>query len=293
MKPEDVIADRYPSICVAFIRLSGTSAFDYDEHTALPTPVHRTPFNSHRASLVDGAKRFSLPAATTPKENTTDEPLHIGSPLNGSTATTQPPASVGRFSSQASMVSSNGPTPSVGVLSASTKSDIKEQMEWLDGVHTKVDEVIRRSRNVDKIKTIGSDMMIAGSFYPECSPGIAALEILDVIFEIKTIVDASAGVHVGELVAAVLGSSRLCFDVFGDTVNVASRAMTGGGKRGEVTVTSDFFALHSAALREDGKLMSGKLPRPLTFSQEIQRAAKGRGVISVRTVIDGETDKVM
>ena len=281
MPRDDIIADRYPNVCVAFVRLAGnTSEIDSEfssSISSLPTPVQRTPRHRRRVSVVaDGISAIDVDEEGRSIEFTDESP----------------PRS---FQKQGSLVMSRK-TSTNSMIGSGDRVQVAKQIDWLDELHTQVDEIIRRSRNIDKIKTIGSDVMIAGSFYPDCSPGIAALEMMEVIFEIKKLMNgASAGVHVGELVGAVLGSSRLCFDVFGDTVNVASRAMTSSQNPGEVIVTSDFYALYAAARpRSPGSrshtLPDGKPPRPIHFGNETHRSAKGRGYLAVRTAVDGSSD---
>lgn len=93
-------------------------------------------------------------------------------------------------------------------------------------------DVLCRRHEVEKIKTIGDAYMVAAGV-PDPVPdhagkvaefGLAAITALaeinaatDVPFEIRI------GMHTGPVVAGVIGSHRFIYDVWGDTVNVASR----------------------------------------------------------------------
>ncbi|MBL4767144.1 MAG: adenylate/guanylate cyclase domain-containing protein, partial [Rhodobacteraceae bacterium] len=47
------------------------------------------------------------------------------------------------------------------------------------------------------------------------------------------------GIHCGSVVAGVIGSSKIAYDLWGDTVNVASRLETGGAA-GMIHVSEPF-----------------------------------------------------
>ena len=118
----------------------------------------------------------------------------------------------------------------------------------LERYFTKFDEIIAKYK-LEKIKTIGDAYMaIAGVTEDNPEPAIrsalAALEIRNYIQNERDIAIAMKkdfweiriGMHMGPLVAGVIGSSKYSFDVWGDTVNIASRAES-ASKAGSITIT--------------------------------------------------------
>eukprot|EP00750_Incisomonas_marina_P029877 INCI7237.4.p1 GENE.INCI7237.4~~INCI7237.4.p1 ORF type:complete len:1560 (-),score=263.66 INCI7237.4:601-5280(-) len=99
--------------------------------------------------------------------------------------------------------------------------------------------------NVEKIKTIGTDYM-AGAGFPEESPThtrdlcLMALAFRQKVREYSAStgvpLTCRIGLATGSAVAGVIGSSKVTYDVFGDTVNTASRMMSSCND-GEIMVT--------------------------------------------------------
>jgi class 3 adenylate cyclase len=111
----------------------------------------------------------------------------------------------------------------------------EEVLQELNECFLAFDEICDRHR-LEKIKTIGDSYMCAGglpvknSTHPADTVS-AALEILDFITKRnqqnasngKPQWDIRIGIHTGQVVAGVVGSKKFAFDIWGDTVNVASR----------------------------------------------------------------------
>jgi adenylate cyclase len=81
---------------------------------------------------------------------------------------------------------------------------------------------------VEKIKTIGDAYMAVAGLTPHPADPVHA--IADVALEMVATVEAAGapwairiGIHVGPAVAGVIGTRKFAYDVWGDTVNVASR----------------------------------------------------------------------
>ncbi|NER01642.1 MAG: adenylate/guanylate cyclase domain-containing protein [Okeania sp. SIO3C4] len=104
---------------------------------------------------------------------------------------------------------------------------------------------------LEKIKTIGDAYMVVGGL-PEPNIDHAAaiadmaLDMQDVIqrFNEKNNSDLNMriGLNTGPVVAGVIGSTKFIYDLWGDTVNIASR-MESHGVIGEIQVTSDTYLL--------------------------------------------------
>jgi len=85
---------------------------------------------------------------------------------------------------------------------------------------------------VEKIKTIGDSYMAAAGI-PEAQPdhasriGALSLAMLDAVAAIAiatgVALQARIGIHSGPIVAGVIGTHKFVYDVWGDTVNTASR----------------------------------------------------------------------
>ena len=102
-------------------------------------------------------------------------------------------------------------------------------------------ETIAQTHQLLKIKTIGDAFMASsGLLQPVDQPLVAAVKCaLDMIAAARTVEPAwelRAGVYQGPLVAGVVGHRQYAFDVWGDTVNVASR-LVDAGNPGTVTLT--------------------------------------------------------
>lgn len=127
----------------------------------------------------------------------------------------------------------------------------------LEKYFTRFDEIIEKY-HLEKIKTIGDAYMaLAGVTEDRPEPAIraclAALEIRDYMRKERDISIAMKrdyweiriGLHMGPLVAGIIGATKFSFDVWGDTVNIAARteAMT---KSGNISVTRSIYEEVSA-----------------------------------------------
>ena len=93
-------------------------------------------------------------------------------------------------------------------------------------------DALAACHGLEKIKTIGDAYMVAGGI-PEARPDHAAamaamaLDMLDAVaIASRTLsepLELRIGIHTGALVAGVIGTHKFVYDVWGDTVNTASR----------------------------------------------------------------------
>ncbi len=125
-----------------------------------------------------------------------------------------------------------------------------ELLRELEGYFKKFDEIMDRYC-LEKIKTIGDAYMaLAGVTEKNQNPAIratlAAIEIRDYVISRKQLANATntsswdirIGLHSGPLVAGIIGSKKISFDVWGDTVNIAARAEQNSVEN-NITVTAD------------------------------------------------------
>lgn len=118
----------------------------------------------------------------------------------------------------------------------------------LETYFTVFDEIMERYE-LEKIKTIGDAYMaMAGVSEDVPNPAIraclAALEIKNYIQNEQLVAKAlnkeyweiRIGLHMGPLVAGIIGTKKINFDIWGDTVNIAARAER-ASISGEITIT--------------------------------------------------------
>ena len=147
-------------------------------------------------------------------------------------------------------------------------------MRWsqlLDAVFSDFDELAERY-GLEKIKTIGDAYMVASGIptpQPDHVRAVAdmALAMLDVASSHRDGLGLRIGIDTGPVVAGVIGRRKFIYDLWGDTVNTASR-MESHGVPGQIQVTERVVT----ALRDDYVLeprgpieIKGKGPMPTWF----------------------------
>jgi len=132
-------------------------------------------------------------------------------------------------------------------------------IDELDNFFFHFDSVVEKY-NIEKIKTIGDAYMCAGGI-PHANRTnpievvLAALEMQEYMSRLKKdqtergikLWDIRIGIHTGTVIAGVVGQKKLSYDIWGDTVNTASR-MESSGMPGKVNISGvtydyvkDFF----------------------------------------------------
>ena len=125
-------------------------------------------------------------------------------------------------------------------------------IDELDKFFFHFDSVVEKYR-IEKIKTIGDAYMCAGGI-PEKNRTnpveviLAALEMQDYMKKLKEASlikgikywDIRIGIHTGTVIAGVVGHKKLSYDIWGDTVNTASR-MESSGEAGRINISGTTY----------------------------------------------------
>ena len=124
----------------------------------------------------------------------------------------------------------------------------------LDACFNAFDGIIEK-HNLEKIKTIGDSYMCAGGIPVE--DDLYVLKIVKAGLEIQQYIADNnerrqekglepwhlrIGIHVGPVVAGVVGKKKYAYDIWGSTVNIASR-MESNGEPGKVNISSTTYEL--------------------------------------------------
>ncbi len=128
-----------------------------------------------------------------------------------------------------------------GFTALSRKTTPADLVSMLNGIFTAFDLIVEK-HGVEKIKTIGDCYMLVGGIPLHRGDHAAAvaecaLEMLDALAalnrETGTELQMRVGIHTGPVVAGVIGKIKFTYDLWGDTVNVASR-MESSGQPGRI-----------------------------------------------------------
>ncbi len=134
----------------------------------------------------------------------------------------------------------------VGFTSLSSEMAAPELVEVLNQVFHQLDQLCKKNR-LEKIKTIGDAYLAVGGIPPHkerherrCMD--FALEALSTIESAKYLepvkLELRVGMHTGPVIAGIIGDTRYIYDVWGETVNMASR-MESHGMPGRIQVTPE------------------------------------------------------
>jgi guanylate cyclase len=131
-----------------------------------------------------------------------------------------------------------------------------EVVDLLDEIFRRFDDLATK-HGVEKIKTIGDAYMAVAGAPEHCDDHAAraarlALAMRDAVRELAASrnieLSMRIGLHTGEVVAGVIGAQRFAYDLWGDTVNTASR-MESHGQPGEIQLTAATRAALGDAFR--------------------------------------------
>ena len=141
-----------------------------------------------------------------------------------------------------------------GFTQLSEKLTPKELVREINECFSAFDHIMQK-HGVEKIKTIGDAYMAAGGLPTSNTTHandvvLAALEIQQFMHEHKATKESSGqlffeiriGVHTGPVVAGIVGVKKFAYDIWGDTVNTASR-MESSGEAGKVNISGTTYEL--------------------------------------------------
>ncbi len=136
----------------------------------------------------------------------------------------------------------------VGFTQLSSQIPPQSLVGLLNRIFSRFDQLSERY-GLEKIKTIGDAYMVASGIpspRPDHLDAMAEMA-LDMLAEISTFrtyegqsVALRMGMHTGPVIAGVIGQKKFIYDLWGDTVNVASR-MESQGEVGKIQVTAEVY----------------------------------------------------
>ncbi len=141
-----------------------------------------------------------------------------------------------------------------GFTQISEKLTPAELVAEIDTCFKAFDQIITK-HNIEKIKTIGDSYMCAGGL--PVANRTHASDVLKAALEIqqfmqqhvqerkrekKEIFEIRIGIHTGPVVAGIVGVKKFAYDIWGDTVNIASR-MESSGEAGKINISGSTYQL--------------------------------------------------
>ena len=161
----------------------------------------------------------------------------------------------------------------VGFTKITSSLDADTIVGALNSLYSRIDERAKRE-GIEKIKTIGDSYMAAAGLFGNEPAEKNALAIINFARGmLQDIEDFNAtsnvqlfmriGINSGSLIAGVIGKTKFVYDVWGDTVNVASR-MESSGQTSKIHVSEPTMTLTKDAI---------------DYSEPVEMEIKGKGVM--------------
>ena len=124
----------------------------------------------------------------------------------------------------------------------------EELVTLLNDIFSRFDKWVD-SYGLEKIKTSGDSYMVVGGLplpQKDHAKKMASLalhmqkEVSHLNSELNQALAIRIGIHIGPVVAGVIGTKKFSYDVWGDTVNTASR-LESHGIDGQIQVSKDMY----------------------------------------------------
>ena len=161
----------------------------------------------------------------------------------------------------------------VGFTKITSSLDADTVVGALNSLYSRIDERAKRE-GIEKIKTIGDSYMAAAGLFGNEPAEKNALAIINfargMLQDIEDFNSTSnvklfmrIGINSGSLIAGVIGKTKFVYDIWGDTVNVASR-MESSGQTSKIHVSEPTMNLTQNAI---------------DYSEPVEMEIKGKGVM--------------
>jgi adenylate cyclase len=159
----------------------------------------------------------------------------------------------------------------VGFTPWSRRTSPDQVVAVLDELFSRFDELVERD-GLEKVKTIGDAYMaVAGAPEPRADHAAAAVGLaramIDVVQGLREgggpPIEIRIGIASGPAIGGVIGQRRLLFDLWGDTVNLASR-MESSGVPGRIQVSTSTRELLAEGVEVESRDLEVKGLGPIT-----------------------------